>query len=107
MRSQIRASVQGFQSSHDVSSPSATRQPQPTPHRMQTSKALAVAKHAIPLFPLADEIKIREHAVSSSQLRSFRTPISFLFCAFVVTPVVLFLELALRLLPLVEVLVEV
>jgi hypothetical protein len=40
-------------------------------------------------------------------LRSFRTPISFLFCAFVVTPVVLFLELALRLPPLVEVLVEI
>src|SRR5580704_13900953 len=57
---------------------------------MQTSKSLAVAQYAIPLFPFADETKIREHAISSSHLRSFRTPISFLFCAFIVTLAVLF-----------------
>src|SRR5580692_2622027 len=74
---------------------------------MQTSKCLAVTQHAIPLFPLADETKIREHAISSSHLRSFQTFISFLFCAFVVTPVVLFPEFAFRLQPLVEVLVQV
>src|ERR1700757_1874333 len=107
MRSQIRASVQGFHSSHDASSPSAARQPQPIPHRIKTSKALAVPKHAIPLCPLDDETKIREHVIFSFHLRSFRTPISFLSCAFVATPVVLFPELAFRLQPLVEVLVQI
>src|SRR5579862_7001892 len=63
MRSQIRASVQGFHSSHDASSPSAARQPQPIPHRMKTSKTLAVAKHAIPLCPFANKTKCQEHAI--------------------------------------------
>src|SRR5580692_1089826 len=107
MRSQIRASVQGFHSSHDASSPSAARQPQPIPHGMKTSKALSVAKHAIPLCPFANKTKCQEHAIFSSHLRSFRTPISFLSCTFIVTRVVLFPELAFRLQPLVEVLVQI
>jgi hypothetical protein len=107
MRSQIRASVQGFHSSHHASSPSAARQPQPIPNRIKTSKALAEAKHAIPLCPFANKTKCQEHMISSSHLRSFRTPVSFLSCAFIVTPVVLFPELAFRLQPLVEVLVQI
>jgi hypothetical protein len=74
---------------------------------MKTPKSVAVAQRAIPLFPFADETKIREHAISSSHLRSRRTPISFFFAPFIVTPVVFFPELAFRLQPLVEVLVQV
>src|SRR5580692_10616276 len=90
MRSQFSAFVRGFHSRHNESSSSAAGQPEPIPHGMQTSESVAVAQHVVALFPFADETKIREHAISSSHLRSFRTPISFLLCAFIVTLAVFF-----------------
>src|ERR1700741_5647165 len=81
MRSQIRVSVQDFHSRHNESSPSATGQPEPIPHRMKTSKALAVAKHAIPLCPFANKTECQEHAIFSSHLVPFGPPFHFSFAA--------------------------
>jgi len=42
---------------------SAASQPKAKTNRVIGSKSLAVAQHAIPLFPFADETKSREHVI--------------------------------------------
>src|SRR3989442_10491052 len=40
----------------------------PLPHGIQASKSLAISQHAVPLLPLTDETKSREHAIFSSRV---------------------------------------
>src|SRR6266478_3312974 len=47
---------------------SAVRQPQAIAHGVQQSESLAIPQNSVPLLPLTDETKSREHAIFSSRV---------------------------------------